>query len=438
MLNSIVLFLRNQSKLSLLVIFLAISVFLPIPASNLAVLISFIYTIVFFKKPIVWNKLLILPILLFFWIFGSYFWSIQPKLTLESIPRTIFLLIIPLLFLVAKNYSYNLKDSVLKVYSYTAVAFSVLFLIRAVIRFFIYNTTSVFFSHGEYNSDTGIVPKEMNAIHVSVFIAIAYFYFITKQEKFKHEKIVLLILLLFLVLLSSTNVLIISLVLSLIYYFFYSKFANKLRLRNSILVLTIFISFLFYKKIEAFVELEFKNNTEKGIGHNVITKSDDFEKKITMYEAWNNKTFSQKDFFPGTAFRIYQFRVFLELFEENSVFWKGFGFNASNIKIEEKGVEHNVYLGDVNHEGYQKKNFHNQYLQIFAELGFIGFSLLVLILFFSLKTAFKAKDFIHISFTFLMISLFLTESFLWRQRGIVFFTVFYCLFAISNTKKSLQ
>lgn len=438
MLNSIFLFLQNQSKLSLIVIFLAISIFLPIPASNLAALIGFVYTIIFFKKPICWNLLLLLPILLFIWIFGSYFWSIQPKITLNSIPRTVFLLIIPLLFLVFNNNIKNFKESVLKTYSYAAVIFSLVFLIRALIRFFLYNNTSVFFSHGEYNLDTGIVPKELNAIHVSVFIAIAYFYFITKKEKFKHEKIVMLILLLFLVLLSSTNVLIISFILSLVYYFFYSKFANKLRLRNSILVLTIFISFLFYKKIKAFVELEFKNNTEKGIGHNVISKSDNFENKITMYEAWNNKTFSPKDFFPGTAFRVYQFRVFLELFEENSIFWKGFGFNASNIKIEQKGVEHNIYLGDANHEGYQKKNFHNQYLQIFAELGFIGFLLLMLILFFSLKTAFNAKDFIHISFTFLMISLFLTESFLWRQRGIVFFTVFFCLFTTSNTKKNLK
>lgn len=438
MLNNIALYLKNQSKLSILVGLLAISVFLPIPASNLAVLIGFLYTIIFFKKPSVWNNLLILPILLFLWIVGSYFWSIQPKLTFDSIPRTVFLLIVPLLFLGLNNSISNLKESVLKMYSYTAVIFSLIFLIRAVIRFFVYNTTSVFFGHGEYNLDTGIVPKEMNAIHVSVFVAIAYFYFITKQEKFKYEKIVMLILLLFLVLLSSTNVLIISFILSLVYYFFYSKFANKLRLRNSILVLTIFISFLFYKKIEAFVELEFKNNTNKGIGHNVISKSDNFENKITMYEAWNNKTFSPTDFFPGTAFRVYQFRVFLELFEENSVFWKGFGFNASNIKIEQKGVEHNIYLGDTNHQGYQKKNFHNQYLQIFAELGFVGFSLLMLILFFSLKTAFKSKDFIHISFTFLMISLFLTESFLWRQKGIVFFTVFFCLFTTSNTRKNLK
>jgi len=41
---------------------------------------------------------------------------------------------------------------------------------------------------------------------------------------------------------------------------------------------------------------------------------------------------------------------------------------------------------------------------------------------------FKSKDFIHFVFAFLMISLFLTESFLWRQRGVVFFTMLYCLF----------
>jgi len=59
--------------------------------------------------------------------------------------------------------------------------------------------------------------------------------------------------------------------------------------------------------------------------------------------------------------------------------------------------------------------------------------LLVLMLSFNLKNAIKNKDFIHIAFAVLMISLFLTESFLWRQRGIVFFTLFYCL--LNSTKK---
>jgi O-antigen ligase len=50
----------------------------------------------------------------------------------------------------------------------------------------------------------------------------------------------------------------------------------------------------------------------------------------------------------------------------------------------------------------------------------------------NIKNALKSKDFIHFAFSILMISLFLTESFLWRQRGVVFFTVMYCLFNSKN------
>ena len=71
--------------------------------------------------------------------------------------------------------------------------------------------------------------------------------------------------------------------------------------------------------------------------------------------------------------------------------------------------------------------FHNQYVQNFAELGVIGFLLLLVILFINTKNAFATKDFIHIAFAILMISLFLTESFLWRQRGVLFFMLFYSL-----------
>ena len=57
-------------------------------------------------------------------------------------------------------------------------------------------------------------------------------------------------------------------------------------------------------------------------------------------------------------------------------------------------------------------------------------------LFVNIKNAFQSKDFMHITFSVLMISLFLTESFLWRQRGVVFFTLFYCLFNLKNTVKT--
>ena len=160
---------------------------------------------------------------------------------------------------------------------------------------------------------------------------------------------------------------------------------------------------------------------------------------MSLKEAWSNESFTPNDYFPGTAFRVYQFRIFIELFKENEVFFTGFGLNASYPKIEEKAKQHNLYLGDDGQDGYQTKNFHNQYVQNFAELGIIGFLLLLAMLIINVNKAYKSKDFVHFAFSILMISLFLTESFLWRQRGVVFFTIMYCLFnsgVVTNNSKA--
>ena len=95
-----------------------------------------------------------------------------------------------------------------------------------------------------------------------------------------------------------------------------------------------------------------------------------------------------------------------------------------------------MYLGDKtnDNQGYQTKNFHNQYVQNFAELGVFGFLILIIMLFVNLKNGLVNKDFIHIAFAILMISLFLTESFLWRQRGVVFFTILYCVFNTNTAR----
>ena len=124
--------------------------------------------------------------------------------------------------------------------------------------------------------------------------------------------------------------------------------------------------------------------------------------------------------------------MFLEIFQEEPVFWEGLGLNASLGKLKEKELKYNLY------PGYGTFNFHNQYVQNFAELGFIGFLLLVVILFLNIKKAIHNKDFIHISFGILMISLFLTESFLWRQTGVLYFIIFYCLFNNKNEYKKLK
>lgn len=380
-----------------------------------------------------------LPMQLFFiWIALSYFWSIDQPKTLQSLPREIHFFALPLIFYFQGDFFKKVSDIILKYFSFSIFILSFYFIARAVFRFFSINDNRVFFFHGEYGNDFGLVPKELNAIHFSVFVALAYFYFLQKEKKSRFEIFILFFLLITILLLSSSIVILSLVFLTLSYYFFFSKLANKMRLRNIVLFTIAIACLSFYNKIATLLENEIKTNTEQTIGHNVINSIPNLQNKITIYEAWTKEQFTPNDFFPGTAFRVYQLRVFFEIISEQEVFFSGLGFNASQTKIQDKGIEYNIFLGNELYEGYQMKNFHNQYIQVFAELGIVGFLLLILILLINIRNAFLSKDFLHIAFAILMISLFLTESFLWRQRGVAFFVMFYCLFNYKTTQNYIK
>jgi O-antigen ligase len=303
-------------------------------------------------------------------------------------------------------------------------------LVRAIIRYFIFGDARMFFYHGENDKDYGLVPKLLNAIHMSVFVAVAFFYFFTKEVKSKSDNLFSILLFAFILLLSSKNIVLVVLLLSLINILFLSKTAHKLRLRN-LIVFVLLVGIVFsIGRIKDRFKVEFQNNTNKSLSTAVIEGIPPSVHYVSVKEAWTNPIFTPNDYFNGTAFRVYQARISFELIRENDVFLTGFGLNASYPKIKEKAIQYNLYMGEKNDpdSGYQSKNFHNQYIQNFAELGFFGFVLLLILLIVNIKNAIKSKDFMHFAFAFLMISLFLTESFLWRQRGVVFFTMMYCLF----------
>ena len=118
-----------------------------------------------------------LPIFLYFWMLASYFWSIDKPKTLEALPIAITLFLLPIVFLFIPYFSLKQKKIILAFYSYSTVIFVVFFILRAIIRYIITKDSRAFFYHGEYDNDFGLVPKVLNAIHVSVFVAISFFYF---------------------------------------------------------------------------------------------------------------------------------------------------------------------------------------------------------------------------------------------------------------------
>ena len=369
----------------------------------------------FQKKNFTFQLNLIYPILLYVLMLLSFFWSIDQKTTLTAILKEIPLLIIPLAFMLFKDFSKDQKQKIIQFYSYGILLFTVFYYLKAIIRFILSHNTEVFFYHE-------LVTKDVNAIHVSVYVSMAFFHFFIKIKKEIIDYIAMTLLFAMVFLLASKNIIIVFIGLLLIYYLFLTKISRRMRMRNLILFLLFLFSLSFVGKIRDRFMVEIQTNTKVSLSADVDLNKQTGINNISIVEAWTKEYFAPSDYFPGTAFRVYQFRMFLELFHEEPVFWTGYGLNASKEKLLEKEKKYNL------HEGYGTYNFHNQYIQNFAELGVFGFVLLMIMLVLNVRNAFKSKDFIHFAFAILMISLFLTESFLWRQRGVVFFTIMYCLF----------
>jgi len=107
------------------------------------------------------------------------------------------------------------------------VFYASFFLLRALIRYIISGDQRAFFYHGEYDDDFGLVPKLLNAIHVSVYMAVAFFYFLNLQIKKKFEVICAFILFGFIFLLSSKNIIIVFLFLLASHFFIFQNHQTK-------------------------------------------------------------------------------------------------------------------------------------------------------------------------------------------------------------------
>ncbi|WP_022827787.1 O-antigen ligase family protein [Flavobacterium antarcticum] len=384
---------------------------------SISVIIFLVSVIVNFKYwNFSFNKALILPILLYAIMMLSLIWTNDYDATLSALKKSIIFLLIPAAFLVIPKLDTNNISKIFKIFSYSMVFYAVYFFILAIYKFTATQNPNVFFSHE-------LVSLDLNAIYMASFASFAMFYFVSLEIKNSIERLAMFTLLLFVFLLSSRSLFFIDLILLICYYIFFSK------THQGVKVITVFAFFLFFLVSVASSE-EIKDRllskSETAFVDNILNKNiseqEKRENNITIEEAWNRQDFQQNNFFPGTALRVFQVRVFKEMLDEQNIFFTGFGLGASQPEIEKKVEEHQLSLG------YKIFNFHNQYIQTFAELGFFGFLTLILMLLVNLKNAIYNQNFLHLVFAVTMIILLLTESMFCRQRGIIFFIVLYCIF----------
>lgn len=405
------------------------AVLLTIPLPNIFNSITTVVVIAYMillapKKRARLSLVLALPVALYLLMAASILWSADPPATIKALSKELPLLLFPLCFLVVRK-DREVTHTALKLYSYGMAGYSIYYIVRAIFKFTATQDKNVFFYHE-------LVTKEVNAIYISAMASVAFFWFLSLARKKWEVYIAMTLLMLFIILLSSKNIIVTDVIIAVLFYGVYSSLNRKVKIIAIAAVFTLTAAVVFFSKIGDRITAELnppaKERSMEGINH------------VTMREAYTLPRFLPNDYFNGTAFRVYQLRIFKEMLQEDQVALRGYGLNASLVRIQEKGVEYNVYQGRNKEEGYHMLNFHNQYIELFADLGVFGFIIFILMQVLNLKNSMRGKDFVHIAFAVLMISLFLTESFLWRQRGVVFFTLLYCLFnanLVGYTKKNI-
>ncbi len=380
--------------------------------NSIAVILFVLYSLLSAKKEgMLFGTALLLPMMLYALMALSMMWSTDFSNTFRALSKEAALLFVPLAFCFNSRFIRMAKKDILKNYSVAMVLAGVYFLGRAAVRYKESGNPDVFFYHE-------LATPAINAIYLSALFSVPLFFFLTVKKKTWWGYACFMFLFVFIFLLSSKTVIITDVVLTATYMLLYARMPKKSRIVLFLAFMALAVTLGYYGKIKERLVTEFTTSSTLANGVN----------NLTIRDAWEKEQFSHNDYFNGSAFRMYQVRVYTELLREDPViFWTGYGLNASPDKVHEKGVEHNVHPGEADY-GYSLQNFHNQYIETFADLGIAGLILLLVLLGYNLKKALKNKDFIHIAFAILMIALLLTESFLWRQRGVVFFTVLYCLF----------
>lgn len=363
------------------------------------------------------NKTLIIPIVYYLLCVLSLVFSVDTQETIKYLSKGIFFLIIPLCFFFLPKINQKRRNFIFDIFSY-AMGFTALFCIaRAGIRFIKTGDIDYFFYHE-------LVSLEVNAIYVSLFIGTAFIYLLNKISKKSLEYILLIILFAFLILLSSKNVIVITLIATIISLFKIVKVNRKKSIFALFIVAGIAVIPLSQKLYERF-QLEFKNTSENVVIDNGIIN-------VSLQNAWLQDQFDHNHYFNGSAFRVYQARIFKEIISVDHRYLTGYGSSAVQPKIKEVQLEDGLY------DYYLDLNFHNQYLQSFANLGILGFVMILIFNGINWFKSCKTNDMFFVYYALLTTSIMFTESLFERQRGIVFFVLMYCILhqTILNKKQS--
>ncbi|NCT08492.1 MAG: O-antigen ligase family protein [Flavobacteriia bacterium] len=348
-----------------------------------------IYRFVKTKQSLKFSKISILFIAFYFLGVLSLLWTDSIKNTLEGLSRFLSFLILPIAFTLNSEKKFGI-DSILDKFSKSMVIYAFYCILSGIIKSIIHNDINFMFYHELSGNLSGL-----NAIYLSVFISLAIGFLLIHSIKSKINLFYLIFLGIFLMLLSSKIIISITFIYT-VFYLIKTNFSKKIKPKYFIVVISALVIFMISSV-------------------NFVNRFRVEYEKTKINEVLGTNDFGPVYLWTGVGLRVFQTKAFLEIVSEKKQLFLGSGLNNSQENLNNKYKQYNLYPGFLNY------NFHNQYLQVFAELGIVGFSLLLLILYSLFHKAIVQKDYFVLFFIITVLTVSITESFLWRQRGMIFF-----------------
>ena len=361
-------------------------------------LASSIYHKIEFKKE------LLLPIVFYLFMAISLLWTIEIDQSLRGLERQLSFLLVPLAFIFMPSISMKVLLQSFYIFATSIAILAIFLLINAFYAYSIDENMEVFFYH------TILLPLDLNAIYMSVMTSLSLLYMLFYSKKSVLNWIISIVLFSFLILLSSKNVLAVTILCVIIGMFLTKKSTKRQLLFIGLFIIGI-ITILLVSPLKNRLDEEFTSN----IG-----------------EVLNSQEFNKIYPWTGSTIRLFQARITYELLEEDQKFLSGYGINASQEKIIQKQNDYNLYFG------YNKYNTHNQYVQSFLELGALGLIFILVLLAITLKNYLSQKELISLFFFIIMTAIFITETYVWRQRGMYHFLIIYGMLISIDQKKGIS
>lgn len=257
-------------------------------------------------------------------------------------------------------------------------------------------------------------PYSIGAIYYSLYLSTAIFYLLFRNPepivaKYKHFLFSFFLLLLLL----CASKLFIGFTLPIVLWQYFKKLKTKKSLVTYLITALVLFG-LFAASIPFLNRLA--------------------ELKNTNLEVVSQNEFAYNTPFNGLNFRLLQWRLGIEILNENNAWFLGTRIGEKQNLLNEKYKQYNIYTGnpDLGDTGYLNYNFHNQYLETLVGTGIIGLILLLFIIFY-IFVRHRSKLFFPFVVYLLVLLFFIFESVLERQAGIVFFCLTWMLSINSAT-----